>query len=169
MYVYTRYELLNFLAFKWAGVSKGNISVTYNLRGFGKLELMDEEDMATMFTLLDENQLRRVFIFLRLIDGLSAQPSFGGSSQHVLDIVHYGNIDMVDGNAEKEPLVVDTCHKLRSEEWRHLISGPGQFNFEVVIFIRFLYSAKNVYVIDFVACLHILCYLGTDSTNAAIL
>lgn len=42
--------------------------MNYDLSGHGELTLMDDEDMSTMFTLMEEMQLKSVNVIVTRID-----------------------------------------------------------------------------------------------------
>lgn len=79
---------------KLTSISKSNISLTYDLRGSGELDLMDVEDMATMFILLDEMQIWCVHVFVKRIDGSSAQSTRVANSQSMNAIIKYNDPDL---------------------------------------------------------------------------
>lgn len=53
---YSREELVGFLLSKWNAINKENIYLLYDLLGAGELDLAEEDDMGTMFRLLEESQ-----------------------------------------------------------------------------------------------------------------
>lgn len=67
--VYTRSELVSFLVAKWDGLFEADVFLSYNLLGIGELDLADEDDMDTMFRLMDEMQTKRVYIYVRRLSG----------------------------------------------------------------------------------------------------
>lgn len=75
---------------------------------------------------LSENQLRRVLVVVRRVDGYLSSQAPGGLSQPIMNIVQYTDSDIVDGNLDEAPFLVEIGNRLRSEEWRELISGLGQ-------------------------------------------
>lgn len=50
---YTRSELVSVLVAKWDGLFEADVFLSYNLLGIGELDLADEDDMDTMFRLMD--------------------------------------------------------------------------------------------------------------------
>lgn len=56
---------MNYLVSKWAGISKYNICLTYDLLGSSEVYLMHDADMATIFCYwMRCMQSRRVFMFV---------------------------------------------------------------------------------------------------------
>lgn len=80
------------------GLAKSNISMTYEIRGSGEVDLIDDEDMTMMFMLLDEMQIRRVNILVKMIDGSAVQTTHISNSQVMNVIVEYNNRDRLDVN-----------------------------------------------------------------------
>lgn len=133
---YNRSELLSFLVAKWVGLSEADIFLSYDLLGAGELDLADEDDMETMFRLMDELQNRRVLIYVRRLSIVDKNVvTESGSEKEIVQCSR----DVDDVIQEDRVVVVPNGQRLRSEEWRHLIAGPGQrFSGGVVEFRRAL-------------------------------
>lgn len=123
---YTRGELVRHVCSKWEGITSEEIFLSYDLLGLGELDLADDDDMVTMFRLMDEMETRRVNVYVRRLAVGMDNGNVCRSSNYGKDILQIdeGASD-VDGINDAE-VVGMTVQKLRSDEWRHLISGPGQ-------------------------------------------
>lgn len=64
----TRKELVSFVKAKCIGLYNDKIFLSYDLLGAGELDLADEDDMVTMFRILEESQSGRVHIFVRNVN-----------------------------------------------------------------------------------------------------
>lgn len=123
---YTREELVKHVVSKWEGLSKDDLFLSYDLLGSGELDLADEEDMATMFRLMEEMGTRRMHIYIRRLRAGNGNISASSSSNSRKEIVQLnddvtGGVGMDDGSTGAL-----SGRKLRSDEWRRLIVGPGQ-------------------------------------------
>lgn len=88
---YNREELINYLATNWDGISKDDIFLFYDLLGTGELDLADDEDMVTMFRLMEEMQTRRVHIYARSLSGVAGGLVGGGADNVGKEVVVYND------------------------------------------------------------------------------
>lgn len=109
---FSREELVTYVAAKCAGITTTNISLSYDLRGSGEVDLMDEEDMDTMFMLLDEMQTRRVHVYVKRIDGGSSRAPPVVHSEPSREIVEYGTNFFQEQNDDEMELVVQTARRI---------------------------------------------------------
>lgn len=148
---YSRKELIDFMLTKFVGCNKDELFLSYDLLGAGELDLADEEDMGTMFRLLEESQVWKVHIYVRTVAAHVANDAVSSMTQGVAEVGECSNAGdalpsggaVVVGSGEK---------KFLSEEWRLLISGPGQrFQGGAVQFRRALikYSVQVGFEFDF--------------------
>lgn len=75
--LYTRGELVSYLATKWDGISTKDIFLSYDLFGTRELNLADDEDLTTMFRLMREMQTHRVRIYVRRLSEGGVGPRVG--------------------------------------------------------------------------------------------
>lgn len=122
---YTRSELISCILAKSSDLSKDEVFLSYDLLGAGEMDLADDDDMDTMFRLLEESQVRRVHIFVRKVPCSGATEHRDVVANAVYEVGECSNVGHVGLGAEP---VVGGCGetKLMSEEWRLLIVGPGQ-------------------------------------------
>lgn len=97
---FTRGDLVNYVAAKWAGMSKEHVSISYDLRGSGELELMDDEDMATMFQLMEEMQTRWVNIYFKSVGGSTVRNE-GGNFNVGAQLVKWSDSGTNSSNQEQ--------------------------------------------------------------------
>lgn len=123
---YKREELLNYVVSKWPVIVKEDIFMSYDLLGSGELDLADEEDMATMLRLMEEIQMRKVNVYIRRLNaGLSS--GMGSTCSNSCKELVQVNRDVGEGSGlHKGDLRVVGGERLRSDDWRHLITRPGQ-------------------------------------------
>lgn len=67
---FSRKELVSLVMAKWNVINKEEVYLSYDLLGTGELDLADEEDMVTMFRLLEESLSRRLILLLGRLEML---------------------------------------------------------------------------------------------------
>lgn len=123
---YSRLELVNYVCKKWDGISGVDVFLSYDLLGVGELDLADEEDMATMFRLMDEMQTRRVNIYVRRLGSVMGNGNASSSVNAGNEIIQFDDGESAGCRGNDSAVGGFSAQRLRSDEWRHLVIGPGQ-------------------------------------------
>lgn len=119
---FSRKELVALLMAKWDGVHKDEVYLSYDLLGVGEIGLADEDDMVTMFRLLEESQTGRAHIIVRKLTSGGGHGKDIGSGQAIGECSERAIV-----TASIVPEIVPVGeHRLLREERRKLIAGPGQ-------------------------------------------
>lgn len=74
-----------FLLKKWNGITKDEVFLSYDLLGAGELDQADEDDMGTMFRLLEETQARRAHIYVWKVSSSNRKGLVAGGLEGVCE------------------------------------------------------------------------------------
>lgn len=102
-----------------------DIYLSYDFLGAGELDLADKKDMVTMFRFLEESQTSRVHIHVRRKNGILRNEVCVAGSSGISEIGECSGA-VVDEVSRTLAMEVMPERELSNDEWRLLITGPGQ-------------------------------------------
>lgn len=114
----TRGELVEHICTKWEGITSAEIFMSYDLLGMGELDLADDEDMATLFRLMDEMQTHMVRIVIRRVGALEGNVSESSKVNAGRELLLFDDGRCEDGAGSDAVGVGFSAQRLRSVEWK---------------------------------------------------
>lgn len=121
----SRKELVALVLAKWNGIKQEEVFLSYDLLGAGELDLADDDDLRTMFRLMEESHSGHAHIFVRKVSNVEGNDMSNVVAQSVVEAGEGSNMANGAASAGVEKFALGR-QRLLKEEWRKLIVGPGQ-------------------------------------------